>query len=70
MGRLAALTPHKVIRLLKKHGFVEARQTGSHLVLRHPDSGRMAVVPVHAYDIPRETLMTILKHAGIRIQDD
>ena len=70
MGRIPALTPRKVLRILKKHGFVKDRQTGSHVIMRHPDSGRRAVVPVHSRDMPRGTLITILKLAGIRELED
>jgi predicted RNA binding protein YcfA (HicA-like mRNA interferase family) len=34
-------------RNLKKAGFEEVRQKGSHVFLKHPD-GRRTVVPVHA----------------------
>lgn len=65
MARRGALTPRKVLRLLKQHGFVEDHQTGSHVVLIHLKSGRRVVLPVHSQDVPRGTLMTILKAAGI-----
>ena len=65
MARRGALTPRKVLRLLKQHGFVEDHQTGSHVILIHLEGGRRVVVPVHSRDVPRGTLMTILKAAGI-----
>jgi len=37
-----------VIRALKRAGFVEDRQRGSHLMLFHPESNARTVVPVHA----------------------
>jgi predicted RNA binding protein YcfA (HicA-like mRNA interferase family) len=37
-----------VIRALKRAGFVEDRQRGSHLMLIHPESNARTVVPVHA----------------------
>lgn len=36
----------KVIRALKKVGFVNTRRKGSHFFFKHPD-GRTTVVPVH-----------------------
>jgi len=65
MGKLPSLTPRKIIRKLKKNGFVEDHQTGSHLVLLHPGRGLRVVVPIHSRDIPRGTLMSILKQAGL-----
>ena len=65
VARRGALTPRKVLRLLKQHGFVVDHQTGSHVILIHPQAGQRVVVPVHARDVPRGTLMNILKAAGI-----
>ncbi len=59
--RLSAITPKKALRKLKRAGFIEHHQRGSHLVLKHPD-GRMVVLPIHSKDIPRGTLYTIVVH--------
>jgi predicted RNA binding protein YcfA (HicA-like mRNA interferase family) len=45
MGKLPALTAKKVIRALKRAGFIEDRQKGSHMVLIHPDTKARTVVP-------------------------
>ncbi|MEW6570737.1 MAG: type II toxin-antitoxin system HicA family toxin [Nitrospirota bacterium] len=47
MRKLPALTGKKIISLLKKAGFAEERQKGSHIFLKHSD-GRATVVPVHS----------------------
>ncbi len=47
MHRLPSLTARQVIRALKKAGFVEDRQKGSHLVMRHPATNARTVIPVH-----------------------
>ena len=65
MAKRGAMTPRGLIRLLKKHGFVEDHQTGIHSILYHPETKRRGVVPVHSRDIPKGTLDTILKSAGI-----
>ncbi len=57
-------TPREVIAKLKRAGFEETRQTGSHLFLRHPD-GRMTFVAVHRGDIPPGTMRKILKQASL-----
>jgi predicted RNA binding protein YcfA (HicA-like mRNA interferase family) len=57
-------TPHEVVSKLKRAGFEEVRQTGSHLFLRHPD-GRLTFVAVHRGDIPLGTLRKILKQANL-----
>lgn len=67
MARQKSLKPKDVVRLLKERGFVEKRQKGSHLFLVHPESRRVAVVPMHADDLPRGTLMQILRSADIHL---
>lgn len=57
-----------VLRRLLRAGFVEVRQTGSHKVLRHPD-GRQTYVAMHAGDVPTGTLRSILKQAGLSLQE-
>lgn len=64
MSRLPTLTPRRLVAALKKAGFVEDRQRGSHLVLRHSD-GRQTLVPMHARDLPRGTTKAILSQADI-----
>ena len=65
MPRLPSLTPEKVISILEEKGFVLDRVKGSHHVYRHPVTRRRAVVPVHKRDLPKGTLLEILKQAGI-----
>jgi len=46
------------------------RSKGSHHIFIHPDTGRRVVVPVHpGREIPKGTLMEILKQAGITRED-
>jgi len=65
VAKLPVLTSRKVIRLLMANGFAPDHQTGSHLILYHPVSKRRVVVPVHSRDIPKGTLKSILRSAGI-----
>jgi len=37
MARMPQVTARDLVRFLKKHGFVEERQTGSHLTLWHEE---------------------------------
>jgi predicted RNA binding protein YcfA (HicA-like mRNA interferase family) len=57
-------TPREVIAKLKRAGFEEVRQTGSHLFLRHAD-GRLTFVSIHRGDIPLGTMRKILKQAHL-----
>jgi predicted RNA binding protein YcfA (HicA-like mRNA interferase family) len=59
--------PHKakeVLRKLKRAGFEERRQSGSHLVLRHED-GRQTYLPMHTGGVPTGTFRSILKQAEL-----
>jgi len=57
-------TPREVLAKLKRAGFEEVRQTGSHLFLRHAD-GRLTFVAMHRADMPQGTLRKILKQAHL-----
>jgi predicted RNA binding protein YcfA (HicA-like mRNA interferase family) len=45
-------------------GFVVKRQSGSHVILRHPD-GRQTYVVLHPGDIPTGTFRAFLRQAGL-----
>ena len=65
MPKLPTLSPNKLIKRLKKLGFVKDHQTGSHLVMYHPKGEKRAVIAMHLKDIPKGTLNSLLKEAGI-----
>jgi len=69
MAKLPSLTPRDVIRTLKKHGFAMDHSSGSHRVFYNPESKKRVVVPFHRKDLPKGTLLTILKQAGISKDD-
>lgn len=64
MSRLPEKSPKHVARALRKAGFLDDHQKGSHLVLRHPD-GRRITLPMHPGDLKRYILKSILKQAGL-----
>ena len=55
----------QTIRLLKKSGFVEVRQNGSHKFFVNESTNRRTVVPVHCRDIPKGLELEIRKQAGL-----
>jgi predicted RNA binding protein YcfA (HicA-like mRNA interferase family) len=66
MSKLPSLTARKVVRALKRAGFVEDRQKGSHLILYHSRNSARTVVPVHAGRTIKESLLrAILKDANL-----
>ena len=64
MPKLPAIKPRQIIRFLEQHGFVLDHTSGSHLIYYHPASRRRAVVPQHNRDLPKGTLMSLLREAG------
>ncbi len=56
----------ELLKLLKKDGWVENSQRGSHLQLEHAIKKGKVTVPVHGGDIPKGTLNSILKQAGLK----
>jgi predicted RNA binding protein YcfA (HicA-like mRNA interferase family) len=70
MSRLPSLTARKVIRALKRVGFVEDRQKGSHLVLIQPETKARTVVPVHPGRTIKETLLrAIVRDANLSVDE-
>jgi len=65
MSKLPSITSQKVIRVLEKRGFVLDRTKGSHYIYYHPETKRRVVIPVHKKDLPKGTLLEILKEAGL-----
>ena len=60
------MTPKKMIRHLKKKGFEEVIQNGSHVKLKNPESGRMVIVPYHSKAMKKGLEQAILKQGGLR----
>lgn len=56
----------EILKLLKADGWIEETQKGSHLQLKHPKKPGKVTVPVHGGDIPKGTLNSILKQAGLK----
>ena len=59
--------PCKALEVLAKPqraGFVDRRQSGSHVALRHPD-GRQTYVAMHKGDVPTGTFRSILRQSGL-----
>ena len=66
MSRLPRLNARKLIRALRKLGFVEHKERGtSHLVFSHPDGRRTLVSRHGSKDIKKGTLAGILRDMKI-----
>jgi predicted RNA binding protein YcfA (HicA-like mRNA interferase family) len=64
MPKLPAVKPRVVVQFLEQNGFTLDHVSGSHFIFYHPVSRRRAVVPRHNRDMPKGTLVTLLREAG------
>ena len=60
------MTPKEMIKHLKKNGFEEVSQNGSHIKLKNPETGRTVIVPYHSKSMKKGMEQAILKQAGLK----
>ena len=65
MSNTPSYTAKEIIRLLQQNGFVFDRASGSHQIYMLTDGSKRVIVPLHNKDLPKGTLHSILKQAGI-----
>jgi predicted RNA binding protein YcfA (HicA-like mRNA interferase family) len=69
MPKIPPLSSQQIIKILKKKGFVLDRSKGSHRIFYHPESKKRVIVPFHKRDLPKGTMMEILRQAGIEREE-
>lgn len=68
--KLPRITCRDLVRALRRAGFEERRQRGSHLTMRRQSDGKRVTVPVHeGQTVPVGTLRAILRDAGLTVED-
>lgn len=60
---MAVFKPREVISILQKLGFVQKRQTGSHVIMYNPILKSNIPVPMHTKDIKKGLMRSIIKQA-------
>ena len=63
MSRLPVCSGQDAIRAFQKLGYQVDHQTGSHIILRHPQMRRLTV-PNHR-ELARGTLRALIREAGL-----
>ena len=63
------LTSKKLLKILLKAGFKIDHITGSHYILHNSISKKTVTLPFHTKDLPKGTLHSIIKSAGL-LEDD
>jgi predicted RNA binding protein YcfA (HicA-like mRNA interferase family) len=70
MTRMPQVTARDLVGFLKAQGFVEDRQSGSHVTLWHEKRKTAVTIPMHTgSDIGRGLAVRILKDAGFSIDE-
>jgi predicted RNA binding protein YcfA (HicA-like mRNA interferase family) len=69
MSKLPAVRPREIIRFSEQKGFILDHASGSHFIFYHQVSRRRAVVPRHSRDMPKGTLLSLLREAGFTRED-
>ncbi len=60
------MSSREMLKLLRKNGFEEVSQNGSHMKLKNPETGRTVIVPYHSKDLKKGMEQAILKQAGLK----
>lgn len=60
------MKPKEMIQYLKKNGFIEISQNGSHVKLRNKETGKQVIVPYHSKELKKGLEQAILKEAGLK----
>ena len=69
--RLKRVAAEVTIKVLVRLGFVQIRQSGSHVILKKETHGIVigCVVPLHRGDLAIGTLRSILRQASITVEE-
>jgi predicted RNA binding protein YcfA (HicA-like mRNA interferase family) len=70
MPKLPSVSGERLVRALKRAGFVELRQKGSHVSLERRVGEQVfrTVVPIHS-ELAKGTLSDILKQCGLKVDE-
>jgi len=63
--RLPPLRSKDVIKVLKKLGYIEKRQTGSHKIFLNPLKKKIITVPIHNKDLKVGLIRAIIRELEI-----
>lgn len=60
------MTPREMVKFLKKNGFIEKGQRGSHKKMFNPNTKKITIVPMHNKDLGNGLEASIKKQAGLK----
>ena len=68
MTKLPVISGRQCARALRKAGFWEDHQTGSHIILRRENPTMTISVPDHS-ELRKGTLRAIIRQAGLTVEE-
>ncbi len=68
MSKLPRLSGRDCLKALERIGFYLKRRESTHMVVRRDDPFAQVVIPDH-HELDRGTLRSIIRHAGIRVDE-
>lgn len=60
---MVSFKSREVVKILKQLGYIEKRQTGSHLIMYNPKLKRIIPIPIHAKELKKGLVKGIIKQA-------
>ncbi|MEK7559469.1 MAG: type II toxin-antitoxin system HicA family toxin [Patescibacteria group bacterium] len=60
---MSSFKAREIVKILQKLGYIQKRQTGSHLMMYHPKSKRIIPVPIHTKELKKGLVKGIMKQA-------
>ena len=69
MPKFPGIKPKELIKKLKKLGFHEHRQKGSHLIMIHEGRNKQVTIPIHNKSLKKGTLAAILRQLELGIDE-
>ena len=60
---MASFKAREIVKILKKLGYIEKRQTGSHLIMFNPELKLIIPVPIHVKELKKGLVRAIIKEA-------
>jgi len=66
LSKLKILSGQEVCKILEKHGFVEVRRKGSHIVMQKNIENSTITVPIPNHkEVKKGTLSSIIRQSGV-----
>ncbi len=60
---MASFKAREIVKILEKLGYIQKRQTGSHLIMYNLEKKRIIPVPMHTKELKRGLVRGIIKEA-------